>query len=222
MVAVSAPIPSGITFSSRYLRAKRALDVVITVLLLIPLLPVMAVVALVIKLDSPGPILYRQKRLGRNGVEFEMLKFRSMVVNCRQEVHQEAVKRFMNGEALDQTNSATRFKLTDDPRITRVGHFIRKTSLDELPQFFNVLRGEMSLVGPRPPLAFEAAMYRPSDWRRLDGKPGVTGTWQVYGRSVVTFDEMVAMDVEYLERQSLLDDLKLIVLTPRAALRGGG
>ena len=221
MVAVTAPIRSDITISPRYLRAKRALDVVVTLLLLIPLLPLMAVVAMAIKLDSPGPILYRQKRLGRHGVEFEMLKFRSMFVNNDQNVHREAIKRYMNGEALDETNPSTRFKLTNDPRITRVGRFIRKTSLDELPQFFNVLCGEMSLVGPRPPLAFEVAMYEPGHRRRLDGKPGLTGTWQVYGRNVTTFDEMVAMDVEYLERQSVLEDLKLILLTPRAMLHGG-
>lgn len=221
MVAVTAPVRSDIAISPRYLRAKRALDVVVTLLLLIPLLPVMAVVAAAIKLDSPGPILYRQKRLGRYGAEFEMLKFRSMFINNDEGVHRDAINRYMNGEALDETNPATRFKLTNDPRVTRVGRFIRKTSLDELPQFFNVLHGEMSLIGPRPPLAFEVAMYEPSHWRRLDGKPGITGTWQVYGRNVVTFDEMVAMDVEYLERQSLLEDLKLILLTPRAMLHGG-
>jgi lipopolysaccharide/colanic/teichoic acid biosynthesis glycosyltransferase len=222
MVAVTAPAHPDISFSPRYVRAKRVLDLVGAVLLLIPLSLVMAVVAVAILLDSPGPILYRQKRVGQDGVEFEMLKFRSMFVNNDQAIHQDAIKRFMHGEALDETNAGMRYKLSGDPRITRVGRFIRKTSLDELPQFINVLRGEMSLVGPRPPLAYEVALYRPSDMLRLAGKPGVTGTWQVYGRSRVTFDEMIAMDVAYLERQSLLEDVKLIVLTVPAVLRGGG
>ncbi|HEX6796090.1 MAG TPA: sugar transferase [Ktedonobacterales bacterium] len=222
MVAVTAPARPEISFSPGYLRAKRVLDLVGTVLLLIPLSLLMAVVAVAIKLDSPGPIFFRQKRVGLDGAEFEMLKFRSMFVNNDDAVHRDAIRRFMDGQALDETSATSRYKLSADPRITRVGRFIRKTSLDELPQFINVLRGEMSLVGPRPPLAYEVALYRPSDMRRLAGKPGVTGTWQVYGRSRVTFDEMIEMDVAYLRRQSLLEDLKLIVLTVPAVLRGGG
>ena len=222
MVAVTAPARPEILFSARYLRAKRVLDLVGAVLLLIPLSLVMAVVAVAIKLDSPGPILFRQKRVGLDGAEFEMLKFRSMFANNDDSVHRDAIKRFMDGQALDETSTASRYKLSADRRITRVGRFIRKTSLDELPQFINVLRGEMSLVGPRPPLAYEVALYKPSDMRRLAGKPGVTGTWQVYGRSRVTFDEMIEMDVAYLQRQSLLEDLKLIALTVPAVLHGGG
>ena len=222
MVAVTAPARPEISFSARYLRAKRVLDLVGAVLLLIPLSLVMAVVAVAIKLDSPGPILFRQKRVGLDGAEFEMLKFRSMFANNDDSVHRDAIKRFMDGQALDETSTASRYKLSADRRITRVGRFIRKTSLDELPQFINVLRGEMSLVGPRPPLAYEVALYKPSDMRRLAGKPGVTGTWQVYGRSRVTFDEMIEMDVAYLQRQSLLEDLKLIALTVPAVLHGGG
>ncbi|HKS70497.1 MAG TPA: sugar transferase [Ktedonobacterales bacterium] len=222
MVAVTAPARPEIPFSARYLRAKRVLDVVGAVLLLIPLSLVMALVAAAIKLDSPGPILFRQKRVGLDGAEFEMLKFRSMIANNDDSVHRDAIKRFMDGQALDESSTTSRYKLSADRRITRVGRFIRKTSLDELPQFINVLRGEMSLVGPRPPLAYEVALYKPSDMRRLAGKPGVTGTWQVYGRSRVTFDEMIEMDVAYLQRQSLLEDLKLIVLTVPAVLHGGG
>ena len=222
MVAVTAPARPEISFSPRYLRAKRVLDLVGAVLLLIPLSLVMALVAAAIKLDSPGPILFRQKRVGLDGAEFEMLKFRSMIANNDDSVHRDAIKRFMDGQALDESSTTSRYKLSADRRITRVGRFIRKTSLDELPQFINVLRGEMSLVGPRPPLAYEVALYKPSDMRRLAGKPGVTGTWQVYGRSRVTFDEMIEMDVAYLQRQSLLEDLKLIVLTVPAVLRGGG
>lgn len=221
MVAVTAPVRPAIAINPRYRRAKRVLDVVGTLLLLIPLLPVMALVALAIRLDSPGPIFFRQQRVGQNGVDFVMLKFRSMFVNNNEAVHEDAIKRFMNGEALDATNAASPYKLSNDARVTRVGRFIRKTSLDELPQFFNVLHGEMSLVGPRPPLAYEVANYKPDHLLRLAGKPGVTGTWQVYGRSRVSFERMMEMDIEYVQQQSLLEDLKLIVLTPTAVLRGG-
>jgi lipopolysaccharide/colanic/teichoic acid biosynthesis glycosyltransferase len=220
MVAVTASARPDIAFSARYVRAKRVFDLVGAVLLLIPLSLVMAVIAVAIRLDSPGPIFYRQKRIGQDGVEFEMLKFRSMFVNNDDTIHRQAIERYMQGEEIGDASTGNRFKLTADPRITRVGRLIRKTSIDELPQFLNVLRGEMSLVGPRPPLAYEVALYKPSDWLRLAGKPGVTGPWQVYGRSRVTFEEMVAMDVAYLQRQSLLEDVKLIVLTVPAALKG--
>ncbi|MFI5273094.1 MAG: sugar transferase [Ktedonobacterales bacterium] len=222
MVAVSAPIRPAIAFRSRFLRAKRVLDIAGVVLLLIPLSLVMAAVALAIRLDSPGPVFYRQKRVGLDGVEFKMLKFRSMFVNNDDAIHRQAISRFMSGEVLDESGKGPAYKLSGDPRITRVGRFIRKTSLDELPQFINVLRGEMSLVGPRPPLAYEVALYRPHDLLRLAGKPGVTGPWQVYGRSRVTFDEMVDMDIAYLQRQSVLEDLKLIVLTVPVMLLGSG
>ncbi len=139
----------------------------------------------------------RQKRIGQNGVEFEMLKFRSMYVNNNDTTHREAIKQYMNGEILND-NGDMPYKLGDDPRITRVGRIIRKFSIDELPQFWNVLRGQMSLVGPRPPLPYEVELYTSHDWLRLSGKPGVTGTWQIYGRSKVSFQEMVQMDVVYL------------------------
>lgn len=223
MAAVSLPIRPLINFDERYLLAKRALDIVLVLLLLIPLALVMAVVAVAILLDSRGPVFYRQKRVGVNGVEFEMLKFRSMRTNCDDTLHRKAVERFMSGKALNaNARNGDRFKVADDPRITRVGKFIRKTSIDELPQFLNVLAGQMSLVGPRPPLPYEVARYRQRDWLRLTGKPGVTGPWQVYGRSRVTFKQMVEMDIRYLKRQSLREDIKLIVLTVPVMLRGSG
>jgi lipopolysaccharide/colanic/teichoic acid biosynthesis glycosyltransferase len=129
----------------------------------------------------------------------------------------------MNGERLnDGEDTCNPYKLENDPRITRVGRFIRKTSIDELPQFWNVLRGEMTLVGPRPPLPYEVEYYSPHDWLRLGGKPGLTGTWQVYGRSQVPFQTMVDMDIEYLQEQSFWKDLKLIVLTVPVMLKGRG
>jgi len=193
-------------FDRRYLRAKRVLDIAFTLLVAPFLLVVGIVIALRVKLDSKGPIFFRQTRIGRNGVEFQMLKFRSMYVNGDENVHKKRVEEMMrNGQTLD--------KAKNDPRITRVGRFIRKTSLDELPQFWNVLRGEMTLVGPRPPVAYEVALYKERDWLRLSGRPGLTGTWQVYGRSAVTFTQMVDMDIAYLEEQSMLKDIKLIFLT---------
>lgn len=221
MVVQSAPGNSLIRINPGYLRIKRITDLTLTLLLLLFLLLTIAVVALLIRLDSPGPIIFRQKRVGAKGNEFTMYKFRSMYVNCDDTVHRQAVEKFMNGEML--TGNTTRsYKLEGDPRITRVGRFIRKTSLDELPQFWNVLRGEMTLVGPRPPLPYEVTHYSTYHWLRLSGKPGLTGLWQVYGRSRVTFQEMVEMDITYLQQQSIWQDLKLIILTVLVMLKGCG
>jgi lipopolysaccharide/colanic/teichoic acid biosynthesis glycosyltransferase len=206
-----------------YLRAKRVLDILFTLLILLPLCMVVVVVGVLIRLDSEGPVFYRQKRVGLNGTEFMMLKFRSMYVNRDDQVHREAIKRYMEGEQLsDNDEGGLSYKLDNDPRITRVGRFIRKTSIDELPQFFNVLRGEMTLVGPRPPVPYEVEFYSSRDWQRLAGKPGLTGPWQVYGRSRVTFQEMVELDIAYLQRQSLWEDIKLIFLTVPVMISGRG
>jgi len=210
-----------ISIDPDYLRTKRALDILFILLFSIPILIVFGIIALLIKLDSKGPVLHIQKRMGQNGVEFSMLKFRSMFENSDDKAHREAVKQYMNGERLNGDADAP-YKLKNDARVTRVGRFIRKTSLDELPQFWNVLRGEMTLVGPRPPLTYEVEEYSPRDWLRLAGKPGLTGTWQVYGRSRVRFQSMVAMDIDYLQQQSIREDLKLIVLTVSVMLRGRG
>lgn len=223
MAVLSPPTRSPISINPGYLRVKRMLDIVFTLLILIPLVVVVAIFAVLIRIDSKGPVFFRQKRVGRNGVEFYMLKLRSMYLDSDDSVHRESVKLYMNGEALNgKVDSDNQYKLVADPRVTRVGRFIRKTSIDELPQFINVLRGEMTLVGPRPPLPYEVEEYGPREWIRLSGRPGLTGTWQVYGRSRVPFKKMVEMDIEYLGQQSLLEDLKLIALTLPVMLKGRG
>jgi lipopolysaccharide/colanic/teichoic acid biosynthesis glycosyltransferase len=206
-----------------YQRIKRVLDVVLTLLLLPFLSPIMLVIALLIRFDSPGPVFYRQKRIGQNGDEFDFFKFRSMYVNNDDAFHRIAVQRFIDGRQVNcGAQNINPYKLDKDKRITRVGKFLRKTSLDELPQFFNVLRGEMSLVGPRPPLPYEVECYSSHDKLRLVGRPGLTGLWQVYGRSRVSFKEMVEMDIGYLQMQSLGLDLKLMFLTIPVMILGLG
>jgi len=223
MAVESAPIQV-IRIQAGYSRIKRALDVTFTLLISPVLLFVGAIAAVAIRLNSPGPIFYRQKRIGQNGEEFEMLKFRSMSIDCDDTIHRQAIEQYMSGELINGDDKEHPNKLGNDPRITKVGKFIRKTSIDELPQFWNVLRGHMSLVGPRPPLAYEVEWYSARDWLRLSGKPGLTGPWQVYGRSIVTFQEMVEMDISYLQHQSLWQDCKFIVLTIPVMVfaRGGG
>ena len=152
-----------------------------------------------------------------------MLKFRSMYENTNDSAHREAIEKYMNGLKLyEGENTSLAFKQVNDPRITRVGRIIRKLSIDELPQFINVLQGNMSLVGPRPPVPYEVERYSQHDWLRLSCKPGLTGTWQVYGRSRVTFQEMVDMDINYLTHQSITEDLKLIFLTVPVMVTGRG
>jgi len=223
MAVLSPPTQTEVSIDKGYLRIKRILDIVFTLLILIPLFIVIAICAALIRIDSKGAIFFRQKRIGMNGVEFDMLKLRSMYVDSDDSVHRESIKHYINGSRLNsKENLGNLYKLVDDPRVTRVGRFIRKFSIDELPQFINVLRGEMTLVGPRPRLPYEVEEYNSRDMIRLSGKPGLTGTWQVYGRSRVPFKKMVEMDIEYLREQSILQDLKLIVLTLPVMLRGRG
>ena len=200
---------------------KRLFDIFLTLLILLFVCPLMVVVALAIKLDSPGPVFYLQKRVGENGQPFKMFKFRSMHVNNDESIHREYVKQLIRENTSLASSNGT-LKLTQDPRITRVGRFIRRTSLDELPQFFNVLRGEMSLVGPRPPVPYEVEVYQKWHLRRLEAIPGITGLWQVQGRNRVSFDEMVRMDMDYIERQSIWLDIQLLMRTPFALLSGRG
>jgi lipopolysaccharide/colanic/teichoic acid biosynthesis glycosyltransferase len=210
-------------FNPYYYHAKRVLDIMLSLILLCALGIVMLLIVAAIRLDSPGPVIFRQKRVGCGGVEFELYKFRSMYTNCDDGVHREAYRRYMSGEHLDRTAGTDMpYKLADDPRVTRVGRFIRQSSIDELPQLFNVLTGSMSLVGPRPPLPYEVEDYSGRDLLRLEGKPGVTGPWQVYGRGRVTFPEMVEMDIDYLQQWSLWLDLKLVFLTVPVVLTGRG
>ena len=210
--SIETPVP--ITLNAHYLRAKRLLDITFTLLIAPLIISIGLIVAICIKLDSQGPVFFRQKRIGQNGLEFEMLKFRSMDKNANPLAHQQNIAQYMHGAKLNEDGADNMaYKSTNDPRITRVGRFIRKTSLDEIPQFWNVLRGQMSLVGPRPPLPYEVELYSPQEWLRMVGKPGLTGIWQVYGRSRVTFQNMVKMDLEYLAHQSIWQDIKLIFLT---------
>jgi lipopolysaccharide/colanic/teichoic acid biosynthesis glycosyltransferase len=180
----------------------------------VALAPLMALTAAAIRLESRGPALFRQTRVGENGEHFTCLKFRSM--------HVDAEARLAALRAANDRNDGVTFKIKNDPRITRVGRFIRKFSIDELPQLWNVVAGEMSLVGPRPALPQEVAKYNALDLRRLDGKPGLTGPWQVGGRADISFQDMVLMDVEYLKTRSLWTDLRLILATPWAVIRAKG
>jgi exopolysaccharide biosynthesis polyprenyl glycosylphosphotransferase len=205
---------------------KRGMDVLGSLLLLIILSPVFLVIAAAIKLTSRGPVLFRQQRIGEHGTAFTFLKFRSMYVNNDASQHKEYVRRLIAGQAVKHRTNGTGeaiFKLTNDPRITPVGNFLRRTSLDELPQFLNVLRGQMSLVGPRPPVTYEVEAY--ATWHRrrlLEAKPGITGLWQVHGRSRVGFDEMVRLDLRYARNCSPWLDLKILLQTPRAVIAGNG
>jgi exopolysaccharide biosynthesis polyprenyl glycosylphosphotransferase len=195
------------------LALKRVVDVVLCVASLALALPLMLLIALAIRLDTPGPVLFVQKRVGRGGRFFEILKFRSMVEGA--DAEQEVLRKT---EEVD----GRRFKLKDDPRVTRVGRFLRRISLDELPQLYNVLRGEMSVVGPRPALPDEVAEYQEWHRKRLEVVPGITGLWQVSGRSEMPFDEMVLLDVFYIENWSLGLDLRILLQTIPKALSGEG
>ena len=201
---------------------KRVLDISGSATALLLLTLPMAVIALLIKLTSKGPILFRQSRVGYRGVPFTFLKFRTMRASNDGTVHKEFIQRFISGE-MNSAGQAAVYKITDDPRITRIGKFLRKTSLDELPQFWNVLRGEMSLVGPRPPIPYEVEYY--DIWHRrrvLEVKPGLTGLWQVKGRSRTTFNDMVRLDLQYAKQWSVWLDLKILVETPLAMISGDG
>jgi exopolysaccharide biosynthesis polyprenyl glycosylphosphotransferase len=203
---------------------KRVVDVAGSLALLLLLSPLFATIAMLLKLTSPGPVLFRQTRIGQTAKPFTMLKFRTMRADADPGLHHEFVTRFIKSSAqLHPAGRKAVFKLTNDPRVTPVGRVLRKTSLDELPQLWNVLRGDMSLVGPRPPLPYEVEQYRPWHWRRvLDAKPGITGLWQVTGRSRTTFDEMVRLDLRYVRSRSLWTDIKILLATPRAVLSGKG
>jgi lipopolysaccharide/colanic/teichoic acid biosynthesis glycosyltransferase len=196
----------------RYLAGKRALDLVVCTLLLVIAIPVIAVCALAIRLDTSGPMMYAQLRTGRDGRRFRMLKLRTMLANA-----EELKPQFAHLSVVPPPD----FKIPNDPRITRVGRFLRATSLDELPQLFNVLRGDMSLVGPRP-TSFEPSRYELWHTQRLDVRPGITGLWQVEGRNVTTFDERLRLDVQYMRRRSLAFDVMLLARTVVVVLRRSG
>jgi lipopolysaccharide/colanic/teichoic acid biosynthesis glycosyltransferase len=203
---------------------KRAMDIVGSAVLVILCAPLLLIIALAVKLSSRGPVLFRQDRVGQYGRRFTFLKFRSMRADNDPSVHKEYVTKLIAGEAERMPSRAAGegvYKLAQDTRITRIGGFLRKTSLDELPQLLNVLRGDMSLVGPRPPIPYELAAYQTWHRRRLlEVKPGITGLWQVTGRSRVKFDDMVRLDLRYAMSWSPWLDVKILARTPGAVIKG--
>ena len=194
---------------SAYLPIKRMMDLALSIISLPIVLPVLLLASIAIRLDTPGPAFFIQERIGQHGRHFRLYKLRTMVANAEE----------LKASVLD--SRTVHFKTLADPRITRVGRFLRKTSLDELPQLFNVIRGEMSLVGPRP-TSLNLATYEPWHERRLDVRPGVTGLWQVRGRNAMTFDERVRLDLEYIDHLSLANDLKLLGQTVLVVVKGKG
>ncbi len=213
------------TKSRIFLAIKRAMDIVGSSFALVILSPLLLVIALTIKLTSRGPVLFRQARLGLRGKKFIFLKFRSMYMDCDEQRHRDYVEKFIQQQQSaacrpgEEGAGAQVYKLLNDPRITPIGRFLRRMSLDELPQFINVLRGEMSLVGPRPPIPYECEFYGVWHRRRLlEAKPGITGLWQVEGRSSTTFDGMVRLDLRYITGWSLWLDIKILLKTPWAIL----
>ncbi|HEX2922959.1 MAG TPA: sugar transferase [Chloroflexota bacterium] len=204
-----------------YLRLKRAADVVLSAAALLVLSPVLLALAILIKLDSPGPVLFRQTRVGKDGKPFTFLKFRSMRPNADVSIHRDHVAALIAGHDQAPADGKSA-KLERDPRITGIGRVLRKTSIDELPQLINVLRGEMSLVGPRPPIPYEVELYEEWYKRRFEALPGITGWWQVMGRNRVSFDDAMKLDIYYVDHMSLWFDLRILVLTPFAVLTGNG
>jgi lipopolysaccharide/colanic/teichoic acid biosynthesis glycosyltransferase len=222
---------------STYYISKKILDFSLALLALIILSPVIAFTAILVKLDSPGPIFFTQERVGIRRriynhitywqkITFRCYKFRTMIWNADFSLHKSFIKALINNDhesmaALQGADTQIR-KLINDHRITRIGRILRKSSIDEIPQFINVIKGEMSLVGPRPAIPYEVEMYKPWHYQRLETKPGITGLWQVMGRSSVDFDGMVSLDILYIEKQSFWFDLKIIFLTPWAILSARG
>jgi len=220
-----------------YFLLKRTIDLVITLSALVLLLPIIVIISILISIESEGPIFFIQERVGskrkmQNGelywqpVKFNCFKFRTMKFGADESIHQEYTKAYISQD-LEKTNEiqggeTVTYKLLNDPRVTRIGKYIRKYSLDELPQLFNIILGEMSLVGPRPPIPYEVEEYQPWHYRRFEAKPGLTGLWQVTARSSADFDEMVHLDIEYIEHQDLWLDIKIIVKTPLVVLSTDG
>jgi lipopolysaccharide/colanic/teichoic acid biosynthesis glycosyltransferase len=209
---------------TRVATMKRGLDIVGASGLLLMLAPLFLLIAALMKLTSRGPVFFRQQRIGRAAKPFEILKFRTMHTGADHALHREFTTRLIkkSGDVREPGKDAP-FKIANDPRVTPIGRILRKTSFDELPQLWNVLRGDMSLVGPRPPIQYEVEQYEPWHCRRvLEAKPGITGLWQVSGRSRTTFDEMVRLDLRYARTCSLWTDIKILLATPAAVISGKG
>ena len=197
---------------------KRAMDLFIAIPVLIVLSPLLVITAIAIKLDSPGVVIFQQERVGRYGKNFQMYKFRSMCSDVDESMHEEHIKAYAHGN-LDLSNGN---KIVADPRVTRVGNFIRKTSIDELPQLFNVLKGDMSIIGPRPVPVYEVNQYNLWQSERLDATPGITGLWQVVKRGKSSFEEQLRLDIRYIRNQSFLLNLKILFLTIPAVISKAG
>jgi lipopolysaccharide/colanic/teichoic acid biosynthesis glycosyltransferase len=219
--------------SAWYFAVKRCIDVVLSSILLLLLSPLMLLIVIAIRLDSPGPIIFGQERVGvrrRSDKEssrwevrsFRFYKFRSMATDADSSLHEAHIASYVSGQLEGNSSGKSKFKLPSDPRITRVGRILRKSSLDELPQLVNVLKGDMSLVGPRPVPLYEVAHYQEWHYERLTALPGITGLWQVNGRCDLSFDEMIRLDLEYSRHQSLKTDAWILILTIPAVLRARG
>lgn len=225
--------------TTSYYQIKRIFDITIVFLSVLLFLPLLIMIAVIIKLDSPGPVFFVQERVGAkrkvvNGrtqwiiQPFPFYKFRTMWHNVDSDLHRQYVQAYIEGDEAKMASlrpdsgDATSYKLNGDPRITRAGKLLRRMSLDELPQIWNVVRGDMSLVGPRPPIPYEVEEYRPEHLRRLATIPGITGLWQVSGRCETTFEEMVQLDLEYIQKQSFWLDLKILLLTVPAVISEKG
>jgi len=198
--------------------ACRVLDVVLATLVLVVLSPPLVLIAAAIRIESAGPVLFRQQRLGRSLAPFTVSKFRTMKAGVSDDIHREFVLGLIAGHEPPPAEGGPRFKLNSDERVTRVGRFLRRTSLDELPQLWNVIRGDMSLVGPRPPISYEVERYPPHWFGRFAVKPGVTGLWQVSGRSELTIEQMIALDIEYVQKRSLRLNIWILLRTVPAVL----
>ncbi len=233
------PLSDGTGRIARHYFFKRVFDITFTLCALILLLPLMLIFALFIRLDSPGPAIFKQERVGakrqlRNGRTvwvihtFAFYKFRTMRTDIDANLHQQYMEAYISGdeskmsELQPDTKSAKSYKLSGDPRITRIGKLLRRLSLDELPQLWNIIKGDMSLVGPRPPIPYEVEKYQHRHLRRLAALPGLTGLWQVSGRCETTFEEMVQLDLEYIAKQSIWLDLKILLKTVPAVISAKG
>ena len=237
-ITYSPFVQDSVHVSGGFLTCKRCVDIVLSVFFLMLAAPLIAIIAVLIVLDSHGPIIFRQQRVSvrpaQNGepaqlYNFTIYKFRTMYHNVSSERHEQFVKAFIKNDtdtinALQDSDAtqSSRYKILHDPRVTRIGAILRKTSMDELPQFINILKGDMSLIGPRPALPYEVAMYEDWHCKRLQVKPGLTGLWQVMARSSVCFDDMVQLDIQYIERCCPWLEIKILLLTPLAILSGKG
>lgn len=219
--------------SNAYFVIKRVIDLVLAIFFLVALLPIMLLIAIAILIDTRGPVIYSQGRVGSKRCvheegshwklrEFTCYKFRTMHHNAESSVHMKFVKSFVAGNVEVSDGDSVKYKLRNDTRVTRVGRILRKTSLDELPQFWNVVKGDMSLVGPRPDVPYAVEHYKPWHYERFAALPGLTGLWQVKGRSTVSFDEMARLDIEYARNQSLATDIKIMLMTIPAVISAKG